>query len=250
MDTLQAIEKRWGCRKFSDKEVERELVGTVLNAGRLAPSAGNLQDRSFIVVKNDETKSAIAEACGNQSWMQTAPVHIIVVSENKKNNKFFGERGEKIYSIQDSAFSVENMLLAATDLDLGCSLVVGFNEEKIKELLDIQVPAKPYAIIALGYASENSKTSSKYPLDKFVFFEKYGEKIETEAAFGDLRNIKEKIAVKALQNGEKVNPESPKISWSDRIKAFFGMKKEEFAGHDSFMENPKHEEIPRQLPKI
>ncbi len=75
------------------------------------------------------------------------------------------------------------MLLAATDLGLGCSLVVGFNEEKIIDLLKIPEPAKPYAIIAIGHAAEPERKSAKYPLDHFVYFEKNNarpEPIETQ----------------------------------------------------------------------
>lgn len=254
MNVMDAIQKRWGCRKFSDEPLDKEDLGTILDAGRFAPSAGNLQDRSFIIIKDSKLKSDIAQASGNQTWMQTAPVLVVIVAENMKVGKFFGPRGDKIYSVQDTSFAAQNMLLAATDLGLGCSLVVGFNEEKLNQILKIEPPARPHAIIAFGKPLEQAKTSSKYPLEKFVYFEKHKNKIaDMDVTFGDLKKAKEHIAVKteeAKKNG---------ISFIEKIKSLFKRKKQEPLGEDHFMEdksvsNPeevKHEKanIPRFLPK-
>ncbi len=257
MDTLSAIEKRSGCRKYLDRPVEKEMIGQILNAGRLAPSAGNLQDRSFILVRDTETKAEIAKTCGNQRWMQTAPVHIVVLSENKKNKKFFGERGEKIYAVQDTAFAAENMLLAATELGLGCSLVVGFVDDKLTDLLKIEHPAIPHAIITIGYAAENPKPSSKYPLEKFIFFEQYNSRIEDAAmAFGEWGTVREHVVSSAVQETKKGS-----FNLIEKIKALFrsfkSQKKEEMPIEDHFMEEVKmtemkhemKEDIPRVLPK-
>jgi nitroreductase len=261
METLNAIEQRWGCRKYLPKPVEKEYVGIVLDAARYAPSAGNLQDRSFVVVKNDSVRQEIAHACGNQNWMMDAPVHIVIVSENQKNSKFFGEKGEKIYTVQDTAFAAQNMLLAATDLGLGCSLVVGFNEQKIVELLGIKEPAKPHIIITLGWAAENPKPSSKYALDKFVFFEKYGNRIENMALYlGEWSTFRKQIVTEV---SKEVKREAPKLIDKIREKINRLFKREEAPiGEDHFMETPGEkkvkmkemkkeyeEEIPRQLPK-
>ena len=244
MDAIEAMEQRAGCRKYTDEVVDRELLGLVLDAGRVAPSAGNLQDRSFIVVKEEATRNAIADACGNQVWMKSAPIHIIIVSEHKKTQKFYGDRGEKIYAIQDAAFSAENMLIAATHLGLGSSLVVGFKEEVVGELLKIPVPAKAYAIITLGHAQEKEKPSVKYPLERFVFLEAYDRKVENLAvAFGEWSTARK-------QTVEKLGKESTKATKSivEKIKSLFSRKKPEVQLEDHFMEDKK-EEIPRQLPK-
>lgn len=251
MDTQEAIKKRWGCRKYLDKPLEKEKVGTILDAGRFAPSAGNLQDRCFIVVNDEKKKESIAQACGNQIWMQSAAVFIVVVSENKKLTKFFGERSDKIYSIQDTAFAIENMLLAATDIGLGCSLVVGINEEKINEILSIPAPAKIHAIITLGYAAEPEKQSTKYPLENFVFFEKYGERIENPAAaYGDWSTAREKYIAEQAKNVKKESKNL--LTW---VKSLFNKKKE--PKEDHFMEKietpikeiKREDEIPRVLPR-
>ena len=248
METLDAIEKRWGCRKYKDDPIENEVLGLILNAGRLSPSAGNLQDRAFIIVKDSGLKTEISRAAGNQTWMQTAPIHIVVISENRKNGKFFGSKGEKVYSIQDTAFATENMLIAATDLGLGCSLVVGFNEEKIKDLLKIEPPAEPYAIITLGKAAETPKPSAKYGLERFVYFDKYGARaVDSELVFGNIMHARQLIAEKMISWGIE-QPQKATVGFLNRLKSLFKGKKQEEM-HDHFMEAPKKEEMPREIPK-
>jgi len=264
MNTLDAIYNRWGCRKYSDEPIDKEVLGTILDAGRYAPSAGNLQDRSFIIVRDRKLKSEIAQAAGNQTWMQVPPIHIVVVSNNTKLGKFFGQKGDKIYSVQDTAFAVQNMLLAATDLNIGCSLIVGFNEEKICDLFQISPPAQPYAIIVLGHPMEPAKPSPKYPLENFVFFEKYGNKIaDMDVAFGDIGKTEEAIIKGITSGAEKGKEEAKKTTRRiiEKVKSLFKRKKIEIPKIDSFMEEvkketkiedikpQKKEEIPRQLPK-
>lgn len=181
MDTLEAIENRRSCRKYSTEEIDKELVGVVLNAGRLSPSAGNLQDRSFILVRNKQKRANIAEACGGQMWMQFAPVHIIVVAEVKKTKQFYGIRGERVYSIQDCAMAAQNMLLAATELGLGSCVVSSFDEDKLKTILNIEEPARPQAVITLGNCAEEPRITPKYSLEKVTWSEKYRSRIENPA---------------------------------------------------------------------
>ena len=246
MNTLEAIEKRWGCRKFLDKEIEKETLNTVLDAGRYAPSAGNLQDRTFIVVRKKELKSEIAKFAGDQTWMQAAPVIIAIVAENKKNPRYFGKKGEDVHSTQDCSFSAENMLLAATDLGLGVSLVVGFDDGKINELLGINLPSRANIIIVLGYPAEEAKPASKHPLDKFVFFDKHGSRLE------DISSPAEAIGKAKEQITEK--REEIKKGFIEKIKSLFKRKKapleDHFMGETIKISEIEHkEDIPRQLPK-
>jgi nitroreductase len=256
MDTFDAIQKRWGCRRYLKKDIEQEKIALILDAARYAPSAGNLQDRTFILVKKQEIKTEVANACANQSWMQDAAAQIVVVFENRKNKKFFGDKGENTYGIQDTSFSVENILLMATDLGLGCSLVVGFNEEKLKEILEIPDPSVPYAVITLGYAAETVKPSAKYDLEKFVFYDKYGRKVESFALMsGEWSTVRDELAAKGVRNTKNFASRM-----MDKIKEMFSKNKKEEQVQDHFMEetamSPKDEDmeevkgdIPRELPK-
>ena len=117
MEVFEAIRTRRSIRKYKDKPVPFDDIVTIMQAGKYAPSAGNLQNWKFIHVKTDEKREAIAKACMGQDWMEQAPVFIVVIAEPEKAERYYGTRGARLYTIQGCAAAIENMLL--TDHSLG-----------------------------------------------------------------------------------------------------------------------------------
>src|SRR3989338_2026651 len=102
MDLFEAIGNRRAIKKYKDIPVEWDHIGKILDAARLAPSAGNLQDWKFIVVDNKDTRTRISEICLSQYWMQTAPVHIVILGDVAKNRRHY--RSEEHTSELQSQF--------------------------------------------------------------------------------------------------------------------------------------------------
>ncbi len=182
MEVFECISTRRSIRKYLDIPVEWDKVGTILEAGRLAPSSGNMQDFKFIVVQDEEKRKAIAEASLRQHWMSKAPVYIVVCADLKKSERFYGVRGSRLYSIQNCAAAIENMLLTAHSLDLGACWVGAFDENVVSRVLNIPDYARPQAIITIGYSDENPKAPQRFPLTTVTFLEKYGNRIKDKAA--------------------------------------------------------------------
>ncbi len=178
MDAFECIQKRRSVRRFLDVPVEMEKIGKILNAGRLAPSAGNLQNWGFIIVNDPGNKKAVAEACLRQMWMSAAPVLIVVCAQSEKSSKFYGLRGERLYNIQNCSAAAENMLLAATALDLGSCWVGAFEEDMLSTVCGIPAEARPQMVIAIGYAAEKPNMPTKHILEKMAFLEKYNNRIK------------------------------------------------------------------------
>ena len=178
MEVFECITTRRSIRKYLDMPVEWDKVGTILEAGRLAPNSGNIQDYSFIVVQDEEKRKSIAEASLRQQWMSKAPVHIVVCSDLKKSERFYGIRGERLYSVQNCAAAVENMLLTANSLDLGACWVGAFDENVVSRVLGIPDYVRPQAIITIGYSDEKPKAPQKFPLTTVAFIEKYGNRVK------------------------------------------------------------------------
>ena len=111
---LKLIATRRSIRKYKDIPVEWTKMVDILEAGRCAPSCGNLQNWKFIVVTEPEAKHKVAEACVKQYWMEQAPVLIVICSNPDKAEKHYGVRGEKLYSVQNGAAAAMNMILAAS----------------------------------------------------------------------------------------------------------------------------------------
>lgn len=206
MDVTEAIRKRRSIKRYLDVPVEWDKIGSVLDAGRLAPSAGNLQPWKFIVVLSPEGRRKISEACFQQYWMQTSPCHIIICAEINKMNRFYGVRGERLYSIQSCAAAAQNMLLEAVNQGLAGCFVSAFDEEMIKRHFKIADFARPQIIVTIGYAGEEVPPPPKYTLNDIVHRESFMAKIkdfEGYLGYGWGRDIK-KYVLKSKDVFDKV----------------------------------------------
>jgi len=173
MDAIKCILTRRSIRKYLDIPVEWDKIGTILEAGRLAPSAGNLQNWKFIIVLDKEKRIAIANACLQQNWMIKAPVHIIIYAVPERAKQFYGVRGERLYTIQNCAAAAMNMLLAANALGLGACWVGAFDEDKLKSVVGGIEEVRPQIVITIGYPDENPPMPSKYKLENIAYQERW-----------------------------------------------------------------------------
>lgn len=182
MDVLECIKTRRSIRKFSDVFVEFEKLGNVLDAARFAPNSGNLQDWKFILVTEEDKKREIADACFQQVWIEQAPVIICVCSEWKKNERYYGESGEK-FSTQNCASSIQNMLLAAHSEGLGACWIGAFQKDALRRILEIPEEVSPEAVIPIGYPAEYPSVPKRLTLENVVFIEKWNNRIKDLASF-------------------------------------------------------------------
>ena len=147
----ELIARRWSPRAFDPKRrVDRTTLGTLFEAARWAPSAGNIQPWRFIVGVNfDKTHQGIFEtlADGNKRWCKNVPVLLIAVvalnfpDEDKPNR----------HALHDLGLALENMFLQAVDLGLSCHLMAGFDPEKVRQSFSIPEGYQPMTAGAVGY---------------------------------------------------------------------------------------------------
>lgn len=178
MEVLECIRTRRSIRLYLSVPIEWEKIGSVLEAGRLAPSSGNLQDWKFIVVTDAGLRKEIAKISMEALWMETAPVHIVVCADTEKNKRFYGIRGERLYSVQDCAAAVMSMCLAAHTVGLGTCWVGAFDEHALSRLLDIPEQIRPQAIVTVGYPDEKPEMPKRYTLENITFLDKWGNRIK------------------------------------------------------------------------
>ena len=179
MEVFDCIRTRRSIRKYKDEPVPWDNIVEILQAGKYAPFAGNIMNCKFIVVKNEDKRRSIAEACFGQYWMQDAPIHIIIVGEPEKAQRYYGTRGARLYTIQGSAAAAQNMLLTANSLGLGSCWVGAFDEEEIRSLCNLPEYVNVQAIITIGYANEIPTPPPKYRIEHAMFFEKWWGRIES-----------------------------------------------------------------------
>lgn len=163
---LSWIFKRRSIRKFTDRLVEQDKTDLLLKAAMAAPSASNRQPWQFIVITRRATLDAIAEIHPYAKMLKEAPLCICVCGEN-----------ENRYWVQDCSAAMENLLLAAANLDLGgVWLGVHPNQEReaqIAEILALPRELTPLGLAALGYPAEEKPAHTKHNPEK-VHYEVYG----------------------------------------------------------------------------
>lgn len=172
---LKVIKERRSVRAYSPEPVPEEDILKILDAARWAPSAGNLQPWRFIVVTDSKLKEDIAYAAYGQLWMATAPVIIVVCAVPEESSWRYGERGEKLYCIQDTAAAIQNILLAAHALGYGTCWVGAFSEDEVREILNIPKNVRPVALITIGKPAEKPYPPPRRELKEIVYLNRYGQ---------------------------------------------------------------------------
>lgn len=167
MECIETIKGRRSVRKFKDREVSKEIIEELLNAAQMAPSAGNLQARDFVVVHNKATKQKLTRAALGQGFIEQAPVVIVAVANIERSSRVYRARGE-LYAVQDATAGVMNLLLAAHAKGLAACWVGAFDENAVSGILGLPDKARPIAIIPLGYADEEPIAPPRVSLDKAV----------------------------------------------------------------------------------
>ena len=168
MNVIDAIKTRKSVRRYLDKPVEDNKLNTVLEAGRLAPSASNRQEWRFVVVRDPETRKGLAEAAGGQGFVGEAPVLIAACAETDGHVMRCGQLSYPI----DVAIALDHMTLGAVELGLGTCWIGLFDEKKVKEILGIPEEIRVVQLMPLGYPADPSPArKSRLQLDTIVKYD-------------------------------------------------------------------------------
>ncbi|MBS3956685.1 MAG: nitroreductase family protein [Clostridiales bacterium] len=166
MEFTEVIASRRSVRHFSNRlAVKDEDIRALLLAAISAPTAGNIQPWRFTVVRSANARERLAAALA-QRWAAAAPVVIVVSVDPRPCAARYGDRGEMLYSIQDTAAAVQNMLLAAVDRGLASCWIGAFDERAVRAALDIPDAITPVAILPIGHCAESGARPKRRPLEE------------------------------------------------------------------------------------
>lgn len=177
MDVFDAITSRPSITKYKNEGVEREKIARLLEAARWAPSAGNMQTWEFIIVQDLDLLEKLADHAHNQPHVREAPVAIVILADLDKAERQYGDRGRDLYAVQETAAAMQNIMLEAYDQGLGAAWVGAFEEESVKNLLDIPDNLRPMAIVTVGYPDERPEQPSKFSVSSVTYMNRYGNHV-------------------------------------------------------------------------
>lgn len=166
MEFSEVVAKRRSTRHFNPRvEVTDEQVRGLLEAAVRAPSAGNIQPWRFAVLRTEESKARLAAAIG-QKWATAAPVVIVVCVDPRPCAARYGERGERLYAIQDSSAAVQTILLGAVDAGLASCWIGAFDDDAVREAIGMPRPITPVAVLPIGKAAESAGRPARRPIEE------------------------------------------------------------------------------------
>ncbi len=193
MEVLEAIKTRRSIRKYKAIPVDDKTLELILEAARWAPSWANTQCWRFIVVRDDNTKSELADTLGaiDQSIesatnpatnaIRNAPVVIVACAELGKSGyrKDTGEpatdKGDYWYMF-DVALAMQNLTLAAHSLGLGTVHVGAFDAKRAAGVLEVPEGFCVVEMTPLGYPEGEPRVGRRKELPEIISYDKYGVK--------------------------------------------------------------------------
>ncbi|UCG71169.1 MAG: nitroreductase family protein [Thermoplasmata archaeon] len=171
MDLLEAVKARRSIRRYKPTPIPDEILQKVLSAARLAPSANNSQPWKFVVVRDEDLKIKLIQACNNKKWIAEAPIVIVACGFPDEADAYMG--GYMNSFAVDVAIALDHLVLTATNLGLGSCWIGRFKEEKVKNILEIPQDVKVVALIPLGYPNEEPEQSGRKNLSEIVCYDKF-----------------------------------------------------------------------------
>ncbi len=152
MDFNQLALARESCRKYSDKEVSHDDIVDIVTAAAQSPSACNSQPWKFVVCEGEIAQKMpdciIDENSPINRWVGQSKAYIVVCETPALLMN--GEISQK-YAQMDVGIACASLCFAARDKGIGTCILGLFNEDKLKELLNIPSDINIRLIVTLGY---------------------------------------------------------------------------------------------------
>lgn len=168
MEFLKLAEKRFSVRKYLPVPVEDEKLGMILEAGRLAPTAANIQPVKVVAIRKKEA----LEKLGKAADIYGAPLALIVLADR---SKAWTRPFDKMQTTDiDASIVTDHMMLESTSLGLGSVWICYFKPDVIKAEFALPDELVPVNILAVGYPSGDVTALEKKrkSLDSFVCYDK------------------------------------------------------------------------------
>ena len=186
MEVLEAIRTRRSIRQYKATSVDNKTIELVLGAARWAPSWANTQCWRFVVVRDSNIKSGLANVLSVNNpatdAIRDAPVVIVACAELGKAGYFRREPGEPVtdkgdwWYMFDVALAMQNLVLAAHSLGLGTVYVGAFDAKKAASILEVPRGFCVVGMTPLGYPAQEPGPRPRKELSEIVFYDKFSSK--------------------------------------------------------------------------
>lgn len=149
----QFLSGRASVRRYQDREIEPEVLDKILKMGISAPSAGNVESWDIVVVRDPSVREFLADAALNQEHVAHAPVILVVCANYVRSMARYSERGI-LYALEEATIVATYLMLAAHAAGLATCWTGGFDDEQVRDILQLPTHIRPVTLLTLGYGAE------------------------------------------------------------------------------------------------
>lgn len=187
-EIIESLFQRRSVRAYTPEPVSAEDERTILEAACQAPTAGNQQLYSIIVVRDQAKKEALAKSCDNQPFIARAPLVLVFCADVRRWHEAFVSEpgckprdpgvGDLMLSVVDATIAAQNAVVAAESLGLGSCYIGDIleNRELQREILGIPDRVMPACMLVIGHPTEQQRQRHKprrFELEAVVFEDEY-----------------------------------------------------------------------------
>lgn len=179
MNSVDLIKGRRSVRRFGKKPVTRDIITKIVDVSRYAPSWKNTQTTRYIAITDEAEKEKIADECvmgfeSNQKVIKDAPCLIIILTVDERSGyerdgSFSTSKGTHWQSF-DAGIAAQTFCLSAYENGLGTVIMGIYDEEKIREIIDIPSGSSVSALISLGYPAEEPRAPRRKEAEEILTF--------------------------------------------------------------------------------
>lgn len=170
MKFKQLVINRFSVRSFKSDTIPDEIILSILDAGRMAPSAVNYQPWHFVVVNEASKRTALQEAYPRE-WFKQAPVYIVVCADYQSS--WVRNSDHKNFADVDASIATDHIILQATELGIGTCWVCNFDVQTCKKALELPASIEPLVVIPIGYTDEKPKQKIRKSLHEIVHWNRF-----------------------------------------------------------------------------
>lgn len=169
MEFTDVVARRYACKKYDGRPVDPAALQAILEAGRLAPTAKNLQEQKIYVVQSPE---GLAKIDALTPCRYGAPTVLLVAFDSENVYQYPG--GGRDSGIEDAAIVATHMMLAACNAGVDSCWLNRFDPDAAKERLGLPENEELLMLLDLGYAAEGTgplpNHESRKPLAETVTY--------------------------------------------------------------------------------
>lgn len=169
MEFIDVLKRRRAIRKFSSRKISDKKITELIKLANLSPSAGNIQARALVIVKNQKTIKKIKDVTsGLRRFENNIPILLVVLAKPNESAERFEKRGKNLYALQDATIFAAYIQLIAVSKKLSTCWVGSFNENKIARILNLPKTIIPVAMLPMGYPAEIPLAKDRKALKEII----------------------------------------------------------------------------------